>query len=366
MDPTPRRLRGLGSFSSAAPVNPESGLRGGCAALLSALSWSAGSVAAAPSSVLDKLGLKPLNQELHGPERLGRARGCEALVVQIPATVAAVSMVSADGYDRAAAAAQAAFFSWRETPAPRRGELVRDLGSALRDFKEPLGDLVSLEWARFPGAEGTAEVQEIRYLRTSRSACRAALRLHSLRASRPPDDGTVASAGPIRRHHLRLQFPVAVGRGTRPSPRPAATPSIWKPADRAARRRLPVQHIANRLMAVHGVTGVFTLAVGSGRTSADVDDRRLPLLSFTGSTAIGRHVCRAPLRPILELGGNNAILLTADAELHRLPRPHPAHAGQRCTSTRRTIAHTSDAALADRPPPAYSRRPTVDGSTPRR
>ena len=122
------------------------------------------SVAAAPSSVLDKLGLKPLNQgACTGPNGWFDEPGAAKLSSFNPATgaeLAAVSMVSADGYDRVAAAAQAAFFSWRETPAPRRGELVRDLGQALRDLKEPLGDLVSLEMGKIR-AEGHGEVQEM-------------------------------------------------------------------------------------------------------------------------------------------------------------------------------------------------------------
>lgn len=107
------------------------------------------SVAVTPSSILDKLGLKPLNPgACTGPNGWFAEPGASTLTSVNPATgetLAAVSLASADGYDRVAAAAQAAFLSWRETPAPRRGELVRDLGQALRDHKEPLGDLVSLE-----------------------------------------------------------------------------------------------------------------------------------------------------------------------------------------------------------------------------
>src|SRR5262245_34139802 len=101
------------------------------------------SVAVAPASIFDKLGLKPLNQcACTGPNGWFDEPGARTLTSVNPTTgeaLAAVSVASAEGYDRVAAAAQAAFVSWRERPAPRRGELVRDLGQALRDLKEPLG-----------------------------------------------------------------------------------------------------------------------------------------------------------------------------------------------------------------------------------
>jgi aldehyde dehydrogenase (NAD+) len=140
---------------------------------------------------------------------------------------------------------------------------------------------------------------------------------------------------------------------------------IWKPAEPTPLTAVAVQHIANRVMADHGLTGVFTLAAGSGRTvgEAMLHDARLPLVSFTGSTAIGRHVAGTVAgrfgRTILELGGNNAIIVAEDANLDMAVRAilfgAVGTAGQRCTSTRRIIAHKSILpALTDRLLKAYT------------
>ena len=126
---------------------------------------------------------------------------------------------------------------------------------------------------------------------------------------------------------------------------------IWKPAEPTPLTAIAVQHIANRVMADHGLTGIFTLAAGSGSTvgEAMLRDARLPMVSFTGSTAIGRHVASEVAgrfgRTILELGGNNAIIVAQDANLEMAVRAilfgAVGTAGQRCTSTRRIIAHRS-------------------------
>src|SRR5689334_8416263 len=122
------------------------------------------SVAAAPASILDKLGLRSLNPgACTGPGGWFDDPDATRLTSFNPATgeaIADVSLTSVAGYGRVASAAQAAFLTWRETPAPRRGELVRDLGVALREMKEPLGDLVSLEMGKIR-AEGHGEVQEM-------------------------------------------------------------------------------------------------------------------------------------------------------------------------------------------------------------
>ena len=146
------------------------------------------------------------------------------------------------------------------------------------------------------------------------------------------------------------------GRGVvverRASPRSAAIPWSGSRPSRRRSRAIAVQHIANRVMADHGVTGIFTLVVGPGRIVGErmLNDPRLPLISFTGSTAVGRHVAEVVAarlgRTILELGGNNAIIVTEDADLDLATRAilfgAVGTAGQRCTSTRRIIVHKSD------------------------
>jgi len=263
--------------------------------------------------------------------------------------IAKVVLCSTGAYDQVAAAATDAFRSWREVPAPKRGEVVRDLGEALREFKEPLGDLVSLEMGKIR-AEGHGEVQEM--IDICDFATGLSRQLYGL---------TIASERPGHRmmeqwHPLgpvgvisAFNFPVAVWSWNAAIAAVCGDPVIWKPAEPTPLTAIAVQHIANRVMADHQLTGIFTLAAGTGRTvgEAMLKDARLPLISFTGSTAIGRHVAGTVAgrfgRSILELGGNNAIIVAEDANLEMAVRAivfgSVGTAGQRCTSTRRIIAH---------------------------
>jgi len=278
--------------------------------------------------------------------------------------IATVMLASPAAYDRVATAASTAFANWRDVPAPKRGDVVRDLGQALREMKEPLGDLVSLEMGKIRG-EGHGEVQEMIDI------CDFAVGL-----SRQLYGLTIASERPGHRmmeqwHPLgpigvisAFNFPVAVWSWNAAIAAVCGDTVIWKPAEPVPLTAIAVQHIANRVMADHGLAGIFTLAVGSGRIigEAMIQDARLPLVSFTGSTAVGRHVAQAVAgrfgKAILELGGNNAIIVTADANLDMAVRAilfgAVGTAGQRCTSTRRIIAHKSiSAALTERLVKAY-------------
>jgi aldehyde dehydrogenase (NAD+) len=168
-----------------------------------------------------------------------------------------------------------------------------------------------------------------------------------------------------------FNFPVAVWSWNAAIAAVCGDPVIWKPAAPTPLCAVAVQQVANRVMADHGVTGIFTLAVGSGATVGDrmARDRRLPLISFTGSTAVGRRVAEIVAgrfgRTILELGGNNAIIVAADARLDLATRAivfgAVGTAGQRCTSTRRLIVHRSIAgALLERLVRAYQQVPIGD------
>ncbi len=327
------------------------------------------SVAVAPASILEKLGLQPHNWgACTGPDGWIAESGAAKLTSRNPATgdpLATVALASAAAYDRVAAAAHASFRTWRETPAPRRGELVRDLGQALRDLKEPLGDLVSLEMGKIR-AEGHGEMQEM--IDICDFATGLSRQLYGL---------TIASERPGHRmmeqwHPLgpigvitAFNFPVAVWSWNAAIAAVCGDTVVWKPAEPTPLCAIAVQHIANRVMADHSVTGVFTLAAGPGRTvgEAMLGDQRLPLISFTGSTAIGRRVAEVVAgrfgRTILELGGNNAIVVAADANLDLAVRAilfgAVGTAGQRCTSTRRIIVHKSVlSALTDRLRTAYA------------
>ena len=326
-------------------------------------------VASAPASLLSKLGLKLDNPGAWaGPDGWIADAGADSLTSYNPTTGAAlakVQLASTATYDRVAAAAQHAFHPWRETPAPRRGELVRDLGQALRELKEPLGDLVALEMGKIR-AEGHGEVQEM--IDICDFATGLSRQLYGL---------TIASERPGHRmmeqwHPLgpigvitAFNFPVAVWSWNAAIAAVCGDTVVWKPAEPTPLCAIAVQHIANRVMADHGVSAVFTLVVGHGRTvgEAMLRDQRLPLISFTGSTAVGRRVAETVAgrfgRALLELGGNNAIVVAEDANLDLAVRAilfgAVGTAGQRCTSTRRIIAHRAILpALTERLLKAYS------------
>jgi aldehyde dehydrogenase (NAD+) len=280
-------------------------------------------------------------------------------------TIASVSMASGAACDRVIAEAARAFESWRERPAPKRGDLVRDLGSALREAKEPLGDLVSLEMGKIR-AEGHGEVQEM--IDICDFAVGLSRQLYGLTlASERPGHRMMEQWHPLGPVGVitAFNFPVAVWAWNSALAAVCGDPVVWKPAEPTPLTAIAVQHIANRVMRDHGVSGVFGLVVGSGRTAGEqmLNDARLPLISFTGSTAVGRRVAQVVAgrfgRTILELGGNNAIVVTADARLDLAVRAivfgAVGTAGQRCTSTRRIIVHRSIAgALEARLKAAYA------------
>jgi len=305
------------------------------------------------NTLLHKLGIQDVNAGAcsgHG-KWIAESHG-ERLISIDPATgrpIAAVTMVTEAGYDRVVSDALAAFAAWRERPAPKRGDLVRDLGEALREMKEPLGDLVSLEMGKIR-AEGHGEVQEM--IDICDFAVGLSRQLYGLTlASERPGHRMMEQWHPIGPIGVisAFNFPVAVWSWNAAIAAVCGDPVIWKPAEPTPLCAIAVQHIANRVMADHGVTGIFNVVVGPGRTIGErmVNDQRLPLISFTGSTAVGRRVAERVAarfgRSILELGGNNAILVAEDARLDLATRAivfgAVGTAGQRCTSTRRVIVH---------------------------
>jgi aldehyde dehydrogenase (NAD+) len=306
-------------------------------------------------ALLEKLHIKPLNAGASsGADRWIDEPGGAALVSVNPASgapLASVTVASAATCDRLIGDAAEVFESWRDRPAPKRGDLVRDLGNALREVKEPLGDLVSLEMGKIR-AEGHGEVQEM--IDICDFAVGLSRQLYGLTlASERPGHRMMEQWHPLGPVGVitAFNFPVAVWAWNAAIAAVCGDPVIWKPAEPVPLTAIAVQHIANRVMADHGVSGVFNLVVGPGRVIGErlLTDPRVPLVSFTGSTAIGRHVAQTVAgrfgRTILELGGNNAIVVTADARLDLAVRAilfgAVGTAGQRCTSTRRLIVHRS-------------------------
>ena len=324
-------------------------------------------------NLLKKLNLKKVNSGVCvGPDGWLEARG-DALTSYNPTSgdpIAQVVCATADDYERVIGAAQKAFVSWRMMPAPKRGEVVRDLGNALRELKEPLGELVSLEMGKIK-AEGMGEVQEMIDI------CDFAVGL-----SRQLYGLTMQSERP--RHRMMEQwhplgpvgvitafnFPVAVWAWNTALAAVCGDPVLWKPSHHVPLCAVAVQHIANAVVADHGLSGIFNLVFGHGDIGQKMcDDPRVPLVSFTGSVRTGKRVAQSVAarlgRTILELGGNNAIIVTPNADMDLAVRGilfgAVGTAGQRCTSTRRIIAHTSVInQLCDRLVKAYKSVPIGD------
>ena len=305
------------------------------------------------SAILEKLGIQEVNPgACTGPGGWLEDPNGRVLISYNPATgepLAKIIQATPTTYERVVAAAQAAFLTWRNLPAPKRGLVVRDLAEALRDLKGPLGDLVTLEMGKIR-VEGHGEVQEM--IDICDFAVGLSRQLYGLTMQSEREKHRMFEQW----HPLGVlglvtsfNFPVAVWSWNSAIASVCGDTIVWKPSSETPLAAIAVQHIANRVMADHGLSGVFNLVIGSGRDVGDLmlKDRRFPLISFTGSTKIGRHVARTVAerfgRSILELGGNNGIIVTEKADLQLATRAilfgAVGTAGQRCTSTRRVITH---------------------------
>ncbi|MBP7962426.1 MAG: aldehyde dehydrogenase family protein [Caldilineaceae bacterium] len=318
--------------------------------------------------LLEKLGLSAVNSgACIGPDGWIDNPGGLELVSLNPATnepIATVIQADAATYDRVVEAAAEAFKTWRTVPAPKRGLVIRDLGDALREYREPLGELVTLEMGKIR-AEGMGEVQEmidICDFAVGLSRQLYGLTMHSERPGHRMYE-QYHPLGPVGIISA-FNFPVAVWAWNAAIAAVAGDTMIWKPSPSAPLTAIAVQHIANRVMADHGLSGIFTLAIGANEVVGEgmLNDPRLPLISFTGSIKVGRHVASTVAgrlgKSILELGGNNAIIVDKAANLDMAVRGivfgAVGTAGQRCTSTRRIIVHKEIApALTERLIRAY-------------
>jgi len=252
-------------------------------------------------------------------------------------------------YEQVMASAVAAARLWRSVPAPKRGEAVRLLGEELRKYKSELGSLVSLEMGKIK-AEGDGEVQEmidIADFAVGQSRMLYGLQMHSERPNHRMFEQwhPLGVVGVIS----AFNFPVAVWAWNACLAAICGNVTVWKPSPKTALCAVAVQHICNRVLERHGLPPVFQLFIDAGSELAVrfVEDRRTDLVSFTGSTAVGRdvgeRVARRLGKSLLELGGNNAIIVDEFANLDLVV---PAvvfgavgTAGQRCTTTRRVFVH---------------------------
>ncbi|MEM8885583.1 MAG: aldehyde dehydrogenase family protein [Planctomycetota bacterium] len=304
-------------------------------------------------NILEALGLDAVNPGAWtGGPLTGGEHLLESYSPRDGALLGTVAMATREEYEQVIGAAQAAFADWRMLPAPKRGEIVRQIGDALRAKKEPLGELVSLEMGKIR-AEGLGEVQEMIDI------CDFAVGL-----SRQLYGLTMHSERPRHRmyeqwHPLGIvgiisafNFPVAVWSWNAALAWVCGNVCLWKPSEKTPLTAIACQKIAHDVFAANGwESGVSSVIVGDVETIGEpmIHDRRIPLVSATGSTRMGKRVgevVSARLgKSILELGGNNAIIVSEHADLDLALRAIAfgalGTAGQRCTTTRRVLAHAS-------------------------
>jgi aldehyde dehydrogenase (NAD+) len=261
--------------------------------------------------------------------------------------IARIRQATGDDYERVAQAAGRAFESWKMVPAPQRGEIVRQLGDELRRSKDQLGRLVSLEMGKIL-SEGLGEVQEmidICDFAVGLSRQLYGLTMHSERNLHRMYEQW-HPLGPIG-IITAFNFPVAVWSWNAAIAAVCGDTMIWKPSSKTPLTAVAVQNIANRVMERNGQSGIFNLVIGRGADVGEklLADRRLPLISATGSCRMGRRIATVVGerlgRSLLELGGNNAVIVMDDADAELALRAvlfgSVGTAGQRCTTTRRLI-----------------------------
>ena len=307
------------------------------------------------NDVLANLGLQPVNPGTWSSNGGWLTDPAAKRIDSInPATgkvIASVLATTSAQYEQVMAAAHEVALAWRAVPAPKRGEAVRLVGDELRRHKSDLGSLVALEMGKIK-AEGDGEVQEmidIADFAVGQSRMLYGLSMHSERANHRMFEQwhPLGVVGVIS----AFNFPVAVWAWNAFLAAICGNVTVWKPSLKTALCGVAVQKICNRVLEQHGYPGIFQLFVDSSHDLATrfVDDRRVGLVSFTGSTHVGRdvgeRVARRLGKSLLELGGNNAIIVDGSANLD-LAVPSIVFgavgtAGQRCTTTRRVFVHES-------------------------
>lgn len=299
--------------------------------------------------ILEKLHIEPVNSGACYGDWIPNPGGGELDSIN-PSTGESLAKVQTAGmadYECVMARASEGFLEWRMVPAPRRGEIVREIANELRLHKSDLGALVSLEMGKIL-PEGLGEVQEM--IDVADFAVGLSRQLYGL---------TMHSERPGHRmyeqwHPLGIvgvisafNFPVAVWAWNAMIAAVCGDCVLWRPSSETPLTAIAVQKICNRVLERHNLKGIFNLVIGPSNPIGEalVNDARIPLVSFTGSTEVGRrvaeNVARRLGRSILELGGNNGLIVMDDANpdlaLRAVLFGAVGTAGQRCTTTRRVF-----------------------------
>src|SRR4026208_1908136 len=301
---------------------------------------------------LEKLGLGADNNGVFDGEWRGGGAKIDKISPIDGRRLAGIRTASDDDYKKAVSRAHEAFLKWRVTPGPVRGETVRRLGNALRELKHELGQLVTLETGKII-AEGEGEVQEM--IDICDFAVGQSRMLYGL---------TIQSERPSHRlmeqwHPLGVvavitafNFPVAVWSWNAALAAVCGGATVWKPSEKTPLAAIAVTKICERVCRETGVDpAIFTLLIGDRKTVGQklAADARIPVVAATGSVNMGLHVAKTVHsrlgRSIMELGGNNALIVAPSADLDMATQSiffgAVGTAGQRCTSTRRVIMHES-------------------------
>src|SRR5450432_635251 len=304
------------------------------------------------TNLLEKLGIPETSEGVFSGEWHGSGSVIEKHSPVDGGLLGKVRTASAEDYDRAISRAHEAFLKWRTTPGPVRGDTVRRLGNALRESKHDLGQLVTLETGKII-AEGEGEVQEM--IDICDFAVGQSRMLYGL---------TIQSERPSHRlmeqwHPLGVvavisafNFPVAVWSWNAALAAVCGDATVWKASEKTPLTAIAVTKIAERVCRETGADpAIFTLLMGDRETVGQKlsADPRIPLISATGSTQMGVHVAQTVHgrlgKTIMELGGNNALIVAPSADIEMATQSiffgAVGTAGQRCTSTRRVILHES-------------------------
>jgi aldehyde dehydrogenase (NAD+) len=314
------------------------------------------------SNVLAQLGLGEINPGVWSGKHGWSADTSGALIDCINPSngerLAQVRAATVGDYEHVMAAATEAAAAWRRVPAPQRGEAIRRMAEGLRARKDALGSLISLENGKIK-AEGDGEVQEmidIADFAVGQSRMLYGRTMHSERPEHRMYEqwhplGVVAVIS-------AFNFPVAVWAWNAFLSAIAGNATVWKPSPKTALCSLAVQHICNTVLERHELPPIFQIFIDAGTELAErfIDDRRVALVSFTGSTEVGRRVAVKVAqrlgKSLLELGGNNAIIIDESANLDlavpSLVFGAVGTSGQRCTTARRVLTHRSRAAELER------------------